>query len=161
MERLLPGTGRVHSERLLRALARARPMQNYALENLDYLPTRMYPPGSQLVFVSPLSVDDFGALVRYRAQGYDVLVVSPDPVNFEACHNPSLAGLGHGSGEKDSATTDLNLALRLAVIERRLLVRRLERYGVWVVDWKVDHPLDEALRRGLRPRRSGVRRLRL
>ena len=148
MERVMPGAGRAQGERLLRALAAARPLHNYALDNLNYLPTRMFPPHSQIVFVSPLAEEDFGPLVRHRALGYDVLVVSPNPVEFEA-REISPSG--------DSEHT---LAVRLARIERDLLVRRLERYGVWVVDWAVHRPLGEALRVGLAPFRSGQRLLR-
>jgi len=150
-ERVPPGSGRMQSERLLRALAGARTIQNYALENLNYLPTRFFPPRSQIVFVSPMSVEDFEALVRYRALGYEVLVIAPNPVHFEA---RVVVGIG-------GRTTDQELAIRLASIERELLIRRLARYGVWVVDWKIDRPLVEALRKGLAPLRSAQRMLRI
>ena len=150
-ERVPPGTGRMQIERLLRALAGARTIQNYALENLNYLPTRLFPPRSQIVFISPLSIDDFEALVRYRALGYDVLVIAPNPVHFEARVSLEMGG----------RTGDQELAVRLANIERELLIRRLARYGVWVVDWKVDRPLVEALRKGLAPLRNAQRMLRV
>lgn len=175
IDRLPPGTGRVQSERLARALANARTLHNYALDNLDYLPTRMFPPRSQIVFVSPLGEEDFEPLVRYRALGYDVLVLSPNPVSFEARQILKLAPKralkreSTAAGEallateltKPAPAGDLQMALRLATIERELLIRRLARFGVWVVDWPVDRPLAEALRKGLAPLRRGQRMLKI
>jgi uncharacterized protein (DUF58 family) len=166
MERVYPGSGRAQGDRILRALAGAKPMLNYALENLGYLPTRLFPPRSQVVFISPLNEDDFEPLVRFRALGYDVLVVSPNPVSFETQHVlniPEARTVVHPASSKGelSDLESLRLAQRLAVIERELLVRRLGRYGVWVVDWKVERPLVEALRSGLAPVRTGQRMLRI
>ena len=164
MERVYPGSGRAQGDRIMRALASARPMLNYALENLGYLPTRLFPPRSQVVFISPMSEDDFEPLVRFRALGYDVLVVSPNPVSFEAQHVLNIPGAGKAiypastNGESRDIESQ-RLAQRLAIIERELLVRRLGRYGVWVVDWKMERPLAEALRSGLAPVLTGQRML--
>ena len=59
-------------------------MLNYALESLAYLPTRFFPAKSQLVFISPLQPDDVPVIVRMRALGYAVIVISPDPISFES-----------------------------------------------------------------------------
>jgi uncharacterized protein (DUF58 family) len=158
IERVPPSAGRVQSERVLRALANARTLHNYALDNLEYLPTRMFPARSQIVFVSPLGDEDFEPLVRYRALGYDVLVLSPNPVAYEAGENANRAVSGAPAADPYG---DWAMALRLATIERELLIRRLARFGVWVVDWKVDRPLAEALRKGLAPLRGGQRFLRV
>jgi uncharacterized protein (DUF58 family) len=58
MERVFPGYGRVQQERIVRALGQARTGHNFALESLGYLPTRFFPPGSQIVMVSPLTPGD-------------------------------------------------------------------------------------------------------
>ena len=86
---------------------------------------------SQLVLVSPLCREDLPVLVRLRARGYALLVVSPDPIAFEAAHL---------DGEPEVA-----LAVRVARLERRLLFSRLRRAGVMVVNWRVDRPLDRVL----------------
>ena len=140
-----PGYGRVQRERILRALARARPGASVLFDTLDYLPVRYFPARSQIVIVSPLCADDYSRLVRLRARGYQVLIVSPDPVEFEGRHLPS-------DGESD-------LAVRIARLGRRLLLTRLRRAGIQIVDWPVDRPLEQvlrpALRRAPRPVRAG------
>jgi uncharacterized protein (DUF58 family) len=146
MERTFPGYGKVQQERILRALGAARTGHNFALESLGYLPTRFFPAGSQIVMVSPLLSSDVPAITRLRATGYEVLVVSPDPVRFEA----RAMGL-EGS-----------LAWRLAQAERALLLSKLRRMGVRVLDWPVHlpfEPLARALLRRVGPGRpAAVRR---
>ena len=54
MTRTFPGYGKVQRDRIMRALARAKTGFNYALESLEYLPTRFFPARSQIVMISPL-----------------------------------------------------------------------------------------------------------
>ncbi len=134
-EFVFPGYSKKQRERILRALARARTGENMALENLGYLPTRFFPPRSQIVMVSALLKGDLPVLTRLPALGYSLLIVSPDPVTFETQHLPDQPGL--------------EMATRLAHIERALMLHRLQRVGIPVVDWRVDHRLDQALHRVL------------
>jgi uncharacterized protein (DUF58 family) len=135
VERVYPGYGKIQRERILHALAGAETGSNYALENFRYLPTRLFPAQSQLVVVSPLNQRDHGAFVRLRKSGYEVLLVSPNPVEFEA------------RAFEDSAL--LHQARRLARLERDLSLRRLTRLGIQVVDWSVDQPLEKAVQAAL------------
>jgi uncharacterized protein (DUF58 family) len=80
-------------------------------------------------------VDDLPMLVRLRARGYQLLVVSPDPVSFEA--------------QVLSAQPGVDLAARIAHLERALLLRRLRRAGIQVVDWRVDRPFDRVVHASL------------
>jgi uncharacterized protein (DUF58 family) len=130
MERTFRGYGRVQQERILYALGQARTGHNFALESLGYLPTRFFPAGSQLVMVSPLMAGDFAALSQLRSCGYDLLLVSPDPVDYEA----------REMNNKGS------LAWELAYVERMLLLRKLQRLGVRVLDWPVDRPFEPLVR---------------
>ncbi|NLS76724.1 MAG: DUF58 domain-containing protein [Chloroflexi bacterium] len=126
-----PGYGKVQRERILRALARARASESVVFESLDRLPARFFPARSQLVLISALCPEDLPFLTRLRAQGYQLLVVSPDPVSFEAgAFAPSR---------------EVELAARLARLERRALLGTLRRTGAVVVDWPVDQPLERAL----------------
>ena len=130
-----PGYGKVQRERVLRALARAQTGDSMVFEHLDYLPTRFFPSRSQIVLISPLCEDDLPALVRLRARGYQVLVISPDPVAFEVKalkSNPAAA-----------------LAARIARLERRLMLRKLPQAGIRVVDWQVDAPFDHIVHASL------------
>jgi uncharacterized protein (DUF58 family) len=148
IDNVFPGTGRVQRERILLALARARTGRNFALDSLSHLPTRFFPVRSQIVLVSPLAAEDRDALLRLRARGYRVLVVSPDPLAFELARDgepaaPPSAG-GAAGGEARSIR---GMAARLARVERDLLIRRVERFGVEVAEWRTGEPLARALGR--------------
>lgn len=145
VERVFPGYGKVQQERIMNALGQARTGHNFALESLGYLPTRFFPAGSQVVMVSPLMAEDLPAFQQLRACGYEVLVVSPDPVDFEA----------RGLNLQDSLGRDL------ARVERALTLRKLQRLGVRVLDWQVNHPFEPLVRASLGrvtpARRQGIR----
>lgn len=130
MELVFPGHGRVQKDRILKALAKAAPGLNYALENLAYLPTRFFPVGSQIVFVSPLLLEDLAVLMRMRTQGYAVMVVSPDSVSFASARYGDSTSPAH----------------RLARAERELVLQQIRRSGLPIVDWRVDQPLAAAIR---------------
>jgi uncharacterized protein (DUF58 family) len=124
-----PGYGKVQRQRILWALAKARAGDSEIFARLDHLPTRLFPTRSQLVFISPLQPEDLEILTRLRARGYHLLVVSPDPVSFEA------------QGLKPSEAT--RLAIRLAQLERSLLLNQLRRADIRVLDWPVEIPFAE------------------
>ena len=126
-----PGYGKIQRKRILEALTQVKPGDSLVFDQLDLLPTRYFPAKSQIVLVSPLSPDDTSMLVRLRAQGYQVLVISPDPVSFE------VKALG--------AQADVALAARVARLERTLQLRYLRRAGIQVVDWRVDQPFDRVI----------------
>jgi uncharacterized protein (DUF58 family) len=131
--RVFPGYGKTQRERILRALANADTGINYAMEHLHYLPARLLPPRGQLIYISPLASSDMEPLLRFRARGYHLLVISPDPLHFE-------------QQDKSAASqTDYQRALRFAKIERDLLCRNLNRAGIQVVNWKVNQPLSSVL----------------
>ena len=131
IEWTFPGYGKIQREKVLRALARARTGDRAALASLADIPTRLFPARSQIVLVSPLKPGDAPPILHMRAHGYEVLVVSPNPVAFEA------KTLGPGA----------DLAARIARIERQALLQRLLMAGVRIVDWDVEMPLAQALAR--------------
>ena len=140
MERVYPGYGKVQKKRIMRALAQAEPGDNYALESLVYLPTRLFAARSQIILISPLNSDDLHPLLRLRAQGYEVLAVCPNPLDYGAWLRTKNVQA------KKAQTEELNsVVLRLAQIERALLFGNLRRAGIQIVDWKVDQPLSKAL----------------
>jgi uncharacterized protein (DUF58 family) len=125
----LPGYGKVQRERILRALARAETGDLPVFEKLDYLPTRLFPARSQIVLISPLLAHDVDMLNSLRARGYQLLVISPDPVAFEQ--------------QALDADPTVALATRIARLERALLLLRCRQTGVAVVDWQVDRPFQQ------------------
>lgn len=127
-----PGYGKLQRERILHALSHAEPGASQIFEGLQYLPTRMFPIESQIVLISPLIQDDYPTLVQLRARGYQVMVVSPDPVAFEQSHLPRRP--------------EVELAARVVRIERDLMLKKVQRAGVQVVEWNVEQSFDRATR---------------
>ena len=134
----LPGYGKVQRERILRALAVAAPGASQIFEGLQYLPTRLFPAESQIVFISPVLEGDLTTIVQLRARGYQVTVVAPDPVSFEA------ADLPHPRSRY--SREQAQLAARIVRLERRVLLGRLRRGGVQVIEWNVSEPFDQTMR---------------
>ena len=127
----LPGYGKIQRERIMQALAHAEVGVSSVFAGLEHLSPRMFPPESQIVLVSSLVNDDLNILIQLRGRGYQVMVISPDPVKFElGCLPPS---------------SQADLAARVIRLERDLLIHRLERAGIQVVEWDVSIPLDQAV----------------
>jgi uncharacterized protein (DUF58 family) len=138
-----PGYGKLQRERIMRALARATPGESAAFEDLDRIPTRLFPARAQLVLISPLLPRDRDMLIRLRARRYELLVISPNPILFEQ----------HALG----AAPAVIQGAKVAGLERVVLLQGLRRAGITVVDWDVEQPFQQvvaaALSRG--PRWSG------
>jgi uncharacterized protein (DUF58 family) len=133
IETAFPGVGKVQRQRILQALGRARTGRNFALETLRYLPTRSFPPRSQVILVSPLIQADAPILISLSALGYAVMVISPDIIRYDA-----------GPIQPESRGS---YALRLAHAERALLLQKIRRAGVQVIDWNVELPFETLARR--------------
>ena len=130
-----PGYGKIQRERILHALANARTGDSQVFADLEHLPSRLFPPKSQILLVSPLSDDDLKPLIHLRAQGYEVMVVSPNPVKFELSYLPT--------------TEAVQLAGRVIRMERLVFLQRMSRAGIHVLDWDVTEPFDLFVKRRL------------
>lgn len=130
-----PGYGKTQRERILQALARVEPGESMIFEKLDLMPSRLFPPQSQLVLISPLQKDDLPHVIRLRARGYPILLISPDPIPLE------VEALNPGSS--------VALAARIARLERMAAIRHLRQAGVQVLDWNLDTPFDQAVHTAL------------
>jgi uncharacterized protein (DUF58 family) len=128
----LPGYGKFQRERIMQTLARAEVGVSSVFAGLEHLSPRMFPSESQIVLVSSLVSDDLNVLIQLRGRGYQVMVISPDPVKFELECLPS-------------SSPQVDLAARVVRLERDLLIRRLERAGIQVIEWDVSIPLDQAV----------------
>ncbi len=131
----LPAYGKIQREKVLHALAGARTGNSDIFASLAHLPARLFPLNSQIVVVSPLASDDLGTLVHLRARGYQVMVVSPNPVNYELAH---LA-----------PRQEVKQAARILTLERALVIQQLRRAGIQVLDWDVTQPFDQLVRHSL------------
>ena len=123
-----PGYGKVQRERILHALANARAGESQVFSDLEHIPSRLFPPKSQIILVSPLSEDDLMPLIQLRAQEYEVMVLSPNPVKFELSYLPS--------------NETIRLAGRVIHMERTMLLQKMGRAGIHVLDWDVADPFD-------------------
>lgn len=130
-----PGYGKIQRERILQALAHAQVGTNSVFSELQYIPAKLFPAHSQIILVSPLEAEDIKVLVLLRARGYQVMVISPDPVSFELGYLPK-------------SETVLQAA-RLLRMERDLLIQKLRRAGIQILDWDVSQPFDQVVKRRL------------
>jgi uncharacterized protein (DUF58 family) len=133
----LPAYGKIQRERILKALAHARIGGSAVFSGLEHIPVRLFPAHSQVVLVSPLHTDDLDILIQLRARGYQVMVISPDPVSFELSLLPEKA--------------NTQLAGRIVRMERMMLIKKLQHAGVQVLDWNIEHPFDMVMKRRLGP----------
>ncbi|MCF6277941.1 MAG: DUF58 domain-containing protein [Anaerolineales bacterium] len=127
-----PGYGHVQRERILQSLARAQTGDSSVFEDLARIPPQLFSPNSQLVLISPLKNEDLATLVHLRARGYQVMVVSPDPVSYES--------------RLLYENRETRLAARILQMERRILMLRLQRSGIQALDWDVNLPLDRLVK---------------
>ncbi|MFC1936040.1 DUF58 domain-containing protein [Chloroflexota bacterium] len=125
---IFPGYGKKHLNLLQRNLARADLGANLPFRYLEYFPTRLFPARSQIVILSPVDSRDLETYARLLAFGYDVLLITPDPVDYTSRMLPQ---------------TKINtLASRAARVERVIQLKRLLKLGVKVIDWQVNMPLE-------------------
>jgi uncharacterized protein (DUF58 family) len=134
LEWTFPGYGRVQRERILRALAKIQTGESQIFNELRNLPVRLFPTGSQLILISPLLNEDYEMLVELRARGYQLMVISPSWSEF----------LSEGVQTDPSL---IQIASRLAALERNLLLRKLSQAGILVLPWDIHKPLEEILNR--------------
>jgi uncharacterized protein (DUF58 family) len=140
---LFPGYGKKQLNLILRNLASATQGSNLSFRYLEYFPARMFPSRSIIVMFSALDSRDSETYARLRSFGYDVLLISPDPVDYVSRMLPQ---------------TEINaLAVRAARVERIVHLKRLTKMGVQVIDWQVNQPLEaiiNATTRNLAHRRN-------
>ena len=83
--------------------------------------------------LSALGTNDLETYARLRGAGYEVLLISPDPVNYVSQMLPP--------------TQTNDWAVRAARIERRVQLKQLMKLGVKVIDWQVNTPLDSIIQK--------------
>ena len=129
---LYPGYGKVQLNRILHTLAQVTTESDDSFESLQLLPFKMFSGHSLILILSPLAYNDWRLFPRLRAYGYQVLLVSPDPIDF-----------AQTVLEKDTVTV---LASRLAGLERRQEIAKIRQLWIPVIDWQVNRPLAPLVR---------------
>ena len=131
-----PGYGKQQLHRIMNCLSKAKiGTENRASVNLDFIPIRMFPSHALIVIISPLTSADRSLFLRLRASGYQVLLISPDPVGFAY---PALA--------QDNTN---RLAIRATLLDRRLWLNEIAQLQIPVIDWQVSQPLFPLVRNAL------------
>jgi uncharacterized protein (DUF58 family) len=129
---LFPGYGKEHLNRIMHQLSQAVPESGGSLDSLQFIPLQTFSSHSLILVLSPLAPNDWRLFPRLRAYGYQVLLVSPDPVDYARRMLPS-----------DPVT---RLAARLTQVERHLEIGKITRLWIPVIDWQVDQPLAPLVR---------------
>ena len=134
---LYPGYGKRQLNSVLKNLASARLGANLPLGYLEYFPVRLFPARSQIVIISTVDSHDLETYARLQALGYEVFLISPDPVDYATRTLPPA---------------EINsLAIRAARVERVVQLQRLLKMGVGVIDWQVNKPLDSLMHKARAP----------
>ncbi|MEA3238349.1 MAG: DUF58 domain-containing protein [Candidatus Bipolaricaulota bacterium] len=132
MDWTFPGYGKDQMARILDSLARAETSDKEVFDDLRAVPTRLFPPRSQLVMISgALDEHDVEVLGVLRAHGYQIIMIMPDMLRYEVDQIPK-------SEARD-------LALRIVTLRRKLILDALARIGVEVVQWDVADSLASLL----------------
>jgi uncharacterized protein (DUF58 family) len=127
-----PGYGKHQLDLLLWNLARAKLDGDAPFTTLQHFPTSLFPTRSLMVIFSTVDSRDQDSYAQLRAYGYDVLLISPDPVDFTSRMLPQ---------------NEINtLAFRAARVERVIQLNRLLKMGVNIIDWQVNKPLEPLVR---------------
>jgi hypothetical protein len=111
--------------------------------SIGNLPVRLFHPRTQILVITSLPKGDHEHIIRLRALGYSVLLVSPDPVAFVS------ASLPNPSTERSQAT-------RLARVERMLMLNRMRQAQIQVLDWDVRLPFESAMHKSLSSKFPGT-----
>lgn len=141
MTPLQPGYGKRQLHRISTALASATVNTNFSLGYLEYVQKQLFSSRALIVIISSLGLHDLQTYKNLRALGYQILLISPDPVSFIA--------------QQSHPDDILDLALRTTRIERYAQLKQLLQIGVKVVDWQVQRSLNETLHELFSERATG------
>lgn len=128
MAKVFPGYGKQQLLRILDQLSFCQTGAKVSVDILKYLPTRLFPSHSVIILVSPLRIEDLSSIKRLKTEGYQIVVLSPDYIQFIEKYSPS--------------DNNHKLAFRAAKIERTLLLWKIRQLGVEVKNWDIGKPID-------------------
>jgi len=131
-----PGYGKTQLHHIMGCLSKAKvEAENGTSISLDFSPIRVFPSHALIIIISPITPADWPLFLRLRAYGYQVVLVSPDPIDFAST---TLA-----------QDTTNRLAVRAARLERRLRLNDIAQLQIPVIDWQISQPLFPLVRNAL------------
>lgn len=142
------GGGQKQLYEILTALAGAAPRGDIPLQGIVSVALPYLPRHSPVIVISSLDDDDSlrKAVSTMRVLEFDVTILSPSSIDFEL--------LGKEKGAVEETTSILGtkkevhldpLAYDVLRMERDILIKELLGYGINVVDWKPQSPLQQVL----------------
>ena len=131
---LFPGYGKNQLNKILFNLALVEQRPYISLNQLQYLPFRLFPARAQIILVSAYNRNDFTGYKQLRAYGYPLMLLSPDPFTF---------------AQKDLDPLQ-QIAYQAAQTDRQIQLEKLTRLGVKVINWPNEQPLNSILQSSLR-----------
>ena len=132
---VFPAAGKIQKERILRGLTLNHDNRNVWKGQLTDLPARFLPHGSMVIACSFLLGSNLQMLHAFKSRHFQLMVISPDePYDIKSHLNAGKA---------------MDLAIRTANIERRLLIRSLVNQSIPVLDWKSDTSFESSVKRFL------------
>jgi len=136
METVYPGYGKTQLHRIMGFLSKAKvEEEQFSTASLNFIPIRMFPSHALIITISSLISEDRLLFQRLRSYGYQVLLVSPDPIDF-----------AYTTLAQDISS---QLAIRAVRIERRLKLNEIAQLQIPVINWQVSQPLFPLVRNAL------------
>lgn len=128
------GYGRRQFVKMTLALLDLLPGESRNLEGMAHHLRAFYPNISQVVLISPL-IDDaaFSAAADVCRAGYDLIVISPNPLHFASFNT------------KKVKAKEWEIARKLAQLERDANIQQLRSVNALVIDWNRSEPLQEVI----------------
>lgn len=137
--KVLPSYGRRQYDRIALTLSKFIPGSEFQGERVSVPLRYFYPRVSQVVLISPLMEGeglDTALDVARSSDTFDLIIVSPSPLDFPLERNPAI---------KLNKSREGRIAWKLAQLERRKMLQRLESVGTTVIDWHVSEPLEQVI----------------
>ena len=144
MTAVFPSSGKKHLFQIYRYLAQASAKKSIPLEYLNYFSYRLFPRGSIIFMISPFGYRDLPTYSRLAAEGHQVILISPNPIDYAA--------------QKMPVNQINSLAYRASRLERYVQLSQLLSMGIRVVDWPIDRALNDVIREILAPLHIGDQR---
>jgi uncharacterized protein (DUF58 family) len=138
-EKVSPSYGRRQYDRIALTLTKFTPGSKFLGEKVSDAIRYFYPKVSQVVLISPLMDDeglDTAMDLARSSTTFDLMIVSPDPLDFPLDRNPSI---------KLKKSKEGRIALKLAQLERMMMLKQLEAAGTIVLDWRVSESLEQVV----------------